>query len=291
LNSGLTRRDKELTTIKTIGRYCVTDENGYIKNDSDIQKIDTKYLEVIDKVKEKYLHFLGDHIHSIYIRGSIPRGLGIEGVSDLDTIAVTNTGSNELDLKWVDQTEQELNEGFSCINGVELCVYCIKDIVRTPIFSIIPFMVKTHSICIYGEDVRSLLPRYKPDEKLANEHLIHLKSQIEIAKSDLMDNDDNEDIIDCCSWIMKMIVRAGLALVIVDEKLYTRDLYPAYELFTKHYPEKQNEMRQALLFAIAPVSHSQTIVDFLNDFGNWMINEAEKWIQIHNPDRVLQMQL
>ena len=46
------------------------------------------------------------------------------------------------------------------------------------------------------------------------------------ACDDLQDNSDREDIKDCCKWIMKIIVRAGLALVITKENTYTRDLYP-----------------------------------------------------------------
>ncbi|MDY7224165.1 hypothetical protein [Halalkalibacterium halodurans] len=80
-----------------------------------------------------------------------------------------------------------------------------------------------------------------------------LKQQIIRAKEDLLDNEDRADIIDCCIWIMKLIVRAGLALVIEKEHRYTRDLYPAYQIFAKHYHEKGAEMKQALQYAIAPV--------------------------------------
>lgn len=280
-----------MTQIKNIGRYCVTDSDGYIVNDTSIKKIQPEYMEVINEVVERYQLHLGDHLHSVYVRGSVSRGLGIAGVSDLDTIGVTTVHPEALDLQWVKAAEQEINRKYSCINGIEFSFHHKQEVLETSDFSIIPFMIKTHSICFYGEDLTPYLPDYKADAALGNEHLVHLKYQIEQAKEDLTDNEDTEDIQDCCSWIMKIIVRAGIALVITKEHLYTRDLYPAYQLFAKHFPEKSFEMREALQFAIAPSENPNDICNILNTFGNWMINESETWLQNHNPDKVIAMKL
>ncbi|PAE39072.1 hypothetical protein [Bacillus sp. 7884-1] len=82
---------------------------------------------------------------------------------------------------------------------------------------------------------------------------------------------------------MKIIVRAGIALVIVEENLYTRDLFLAYKIFAKHYPEKELEMKKALLYAIEPITNVEELLYFLNEFGEWIIKESDKWLQIHNP--------
>jgi hypothetical protein len=280
-----------LTHIKNIGRFCPTDNNGYILNDSNLKKVKPEFLKVIEEVIENNQTHLGLDLHSIYIRGSIPRGLGINGVSDLDIIAITNKKTNDIDLKWVDKVEQELNKKFNCINGVEFSFYCIEDILETTRFSIIPFMIKTHSVCVYGEDLTVRLPNYKADKTLGNEHLVNLKKQIEQAKEDLEGNTDIEDILDCCGWIMKIIVRAGFALVIEEENQYTRDLYPAYKIFARYYPEKEPEMKQVLQYAIEPVENPKEIINILDKMGNWMINESEKWLQVHNPNKVSNMEI
>lgn len=281
----------KLTQVKEIGRICPTDSNGYLVNESKITNIDCEFSKVIEKTVEKYQIHLRENLHSIYIRGSIPRGLGIKSVSDLDTIAITNKHPNEIELKWVDEAEQVINNEYICINGVELSFYFIEDILDTTHFSIIPFMIKTHSVCVYGEDISGLLPMYKPDQTLANEHLVNLKKQIQQAKEDLVDNDDPEDILDCCGWIMKIIVRAGLALVIEEEGKYTRDLYPAYRIFSQHFPEKESEMKQAITFAINPINNPKEILKFLDEMGNWMIHQSEKWLQMYNPKKVKNMEM
>ena len=152
-------------------------------------------------------------------------------------------------------------------------------------------MIKTHSICVYGEDLSGHLPNYKADKTLGNEHLMNLKNQIHQAKEDLDDNKDIEDILDCCGWVMKIIVRAGLALVIEEENKYTRDLFPAYKIFSEHYSEKESEMKQALKYAINPVENPNEIIDLLDKMGNWMINESDKWLQVFNPKRFRNMDL
>ncbi|MDN4523910.1 nucleotidyltransferase [Fictibacillus fluitans] len=280
-----------MTYIKNIGRFCLMNDNGYIINDSHLEKVKPEFYKVIEEVVENYQKHLGSDLHSVYIRGSVPRGLGIYGVSDIDTIAITNRETNDIDLKWVDKAENDLNRKYDCIKGVEFSFYYIEDIIETINFSIIPFMIKTHSICVYGEDIAAQLPNYKADKTLGNQHLVNLKNQIKQAKEDLAGNDDKEDILDCCTWIMKIIVRAGLALVIDKEKQYTRDLYPAHKIFSKYYPDKESEMKQAVKYAINPTENRNVIINFLDNMGTWMINQADIWLQVHNPQKVSNMKM
>ncbi|MFP7479387.1 hypothetical protein [Terribacillus saccharophilus] len=133
--------------------------------------------------------------------------------------------------------------------------------------------------------MRDNLPYFRADTTLANEHLINIKSHIDQAKEDLKDNEDKEDILDCCTWIMKIIIRAGLALIMEEEKQYTRDLYPAYEAFSRYYPEKKEKMLQALEYAINPTNQTKDISFYLNDMGKWMIEASEEWLSLHNPNK------
>ncbi len=87
-----------MTNIKNIGRFCMNDSKGYILNDARPEKVDFIYNDLIKTVVETYKYQLQSDLHSVYIRGSIPRGLGIPGVSDLDTLCVTNKELKEIDL-------------------------------------------------------------------------------------------------------------------------------------------------------------------------------------------------
>ncbi|GAB3051478.1 nucleotidyltransferase [Virgibacillus ainsalahensis] len=280
-----------MTEIKEIGSLCSLDDKGYIINESDSEKINHKFLQAIQRIKERCLYVLPREIHSIYIRGSLPRGSEIEGVSDVDVIIVTYSDPQNIDLDWVEEAEQLIDQEFPFINGVELGFCPLSEVKETKYCSMIPFILKTYGICIYGDNLISKLPDYKPDSSLANEHLIHLSSLIDKARNDLTGNDDIEDIRDCCSWIMRIIVRAGLALVIVQEHSYTRDLFPAFKLFSRHYPEKEQEMRTALWYAINPLSNSEEILKYLDSFGDWMELETENWLKVYNPTKEIHLPL
>lgn len=280
-----------MTTIKEIGSLCLTDSDGYIINHADWNKINPIFLAVINDVVHTYRTLLQDDLHSIYIRGSIPKGIGIEGVADLDTIAVTKHKPKKQQVKRIKEVEQALTQNHHCVDGIELSVFGKEDILNTTSFSIISFILQTHSICVFGEDLIPRLPRYKANEALANDHLIHLQGQIKNACDDLQDNSDREDIKDCCKWIMKIIVRAGLALVITKENTYTRDLFPAYKRFSEYFPDKESDMRRALEYAITPIIDTNVLLLFLNEFGTWMISEADKWLQFYNPTRELNMKI
>ncbi|AFU17946.1 nucleotidyltransferase [Bacillus toyonensis] len=280
-----------MPTIKKIGSLCITDKEGYIINDSNKNKINPIFLPVIDDVIHIYSTYLRNDLHSVYIRGSIPKGIGIKGIADLDSIAIVKQDPNNLQLSWTKKIEHELNQKHSCVDGIELSFHPLEDILNNSSFSIINFIIKTHGVCVFGEDLIPQLPNYKANEPLANNHLIHLKKQIENACDDLEGNTDTDDIKDCCKWIMKNIIRAGLALIITKEKVYTRDLYPAYKLFSKHFPEKENDMKKALEYVITPIIDTKKLLSFLNEFGQWMIDQANEWLQFYNPNRELSMKI
>ena len=280
-----------MTEIKEIGVTCTINDQGIIVNESSFDKIDSKYKKAIDFVLEFILKTCPSKIHSIYVRGSLPRGLGIKGVSDLDLLVITQTPLNNKELLELQKLENNGVNRFPFINGLEIGLYPVEDIVKTSHFNIIPFMIKTFSVCLYGDNLLTLLPEFKADEKLANEHIVNVASQLQQAKHDLIGNDDEEDIQDCCTWIMKIIIRCGLALVLMKENTYTRDLYPAYKLFTKHFPEKQEEMKSALNYAINPSVNNKEILSFLSSFGDWIINQSDDWLEVYNPQRLKQLPL
>lgn len=247
--------------IKDIGGFCRIDEQGYLINETSIEKINSKYRELISEFTHELSKLLAKNLHSVYIRGSVPRGLSIDYISDLDTILVLN---NTLNFKQntVNELVDYLKNKYTFILGIEMNVIEKQEIMNLDKFSILPFMMKTYGLCVFGEDLSKQIPKFKVDIALANEHLVNVKEQINQASRELLGNEDNEDILDCCSWIMKIIVRAGMALVAVEEGRYTRDLYPAYKVFAKHYPEREKGMKQALVFAIKPTYYVDELLNF-----------------------------
>jgi len=90
-----------------------------------------------------------------------------------------------------------------------------------------------------------MIPKYGIGE-WAYTHSKGLAKDIEDVKTILTEGCSTERLIAICAWMMKRMVRTGFELVMAKEQCFTRDLYPCYEMFSKHYPEKSSDMLAAL---------------------------------------------
>ncbi|MHC8521045.1 hypothetical protein ACPJHQ_06615 [Rossellomorea sp. H39__3] len=44
-------------------------------------------------------------------------------------------------------------------------------------------------------------------------------------------------------------------------------------------------MRQAVEYTINPVRDPEEVIRFLNEFGDWMVTEAERWLVVHREEQ------
>lgn len=72
--------------IRRIGAYLVADEDGYLPSPAGTA-IAAPWSAAVESLVAAYLAEWGQDLHSIYVRGSVARGLALVGVSDLDSFA------------------------------------------------------------------------------------------------------------------------------------------------------------------------------------------------------------
>lgn len=281
-----------MNEILEIGQVLEPDDAGFIVNPSSIDKIVDPWRQVVEAVKEGYINNLGDNAHSIYIRGSVARGQARERVSDIDSLAVAHEVTP--DLAWASGLKKDLAERFPFCAGVEIVCLPYDELLRADddINASWRMMLKTQCVCVFGEDLAARLPAYR----LGADMVVHaddIRRPIERLSDDLRAlafigklpfsarffkplSDGCRPIVRLgCAEIMKRIIRAGFEIVMEKEGVYTRDLYPCYKIFSKHFPEKERSMRTALELAINPSSDLQEVSRFLDDFGPWIIAKAE----------------
>jgi hypothetical protein len=120
---------------------------------------------------------------------------------------------------------------------------------------------------------------------VANSDLCQIRTDVEEALAEFHANPPQEQTSYWCRRIAKNIVRSGFSLTILDEPQYTRDLYPCYRTFARHYPEHGRDMRNAIEYALTPSTDAAEVTAYLKDFGKWIVEEAEAWLAKHNPSR------
>jgi hypothetical protein len=281
-----------MNEILEIGQVLETNDAGFIVNHTGAEKIIDPWKPVVEAVRDGYVSQLGDNLHSVYIRGSVARGLARERISDVDSIAVVKEEVSE--MKWAAPLSKELTGRFPFCVGVEIVCLAYRDLMNAADENSASWrmMLKTQCVCVFGED----LARQLPDYRLGNETVVHandIRRPVERLADDIralrligklpfrtrlfksLRGDHGPVIRLGCAEIMKRILRTGFELVMEDEGVYTRDLYPCYKIFSKHFPEKQSSMRRALELAINPTSDPDEVLRFLEDFGPWLIAKAE----------------
>lgn len=264
-----------MTEILKIGRLLKTDKDGFIISESSADKIASPWKEAVEEVKNAYLQNLGDVVHSIYVRGTVSRGEAIEGISDIDTFAVITKKPEEVDRSWVRETRKALDAKLNFSTGVEFAHISLDELFDGDELFNDRFTIKTQSVCVYGEDLAQRIEPFRADIQTASHFHRNLDKVLENAKKGIVNNPDKEDIKEWCRWVMKRIIRAGFILVMDKEQAFTRDLYPSYELFSKHFPEQEPKMKMALDLAINPVDDVEALNYFLDDFGVWVRGQVE----------------
>lgn len=249
-----------------------TDENGFIISDSDISKITSPWKEAVNEMKDILLKEIGeDKIHSIYVVGSVSRGLAKERESDIDTITMVKRKEG-LNKSWISEAQDYLKMKYPFSTKFEFSIIPLDEFIKPDEYFKGKLILKTSAVCIYGKDISQDIKPIKADTQTAYRLSKNLDRDIETAKMWINKRSESQDI----KWIMKRVVRSGYMLVMDKEKTFTVDLQPSYEAFAKHYPNEASQMKKALELATDSSESKEAIIKFLNEFGNWLVKEIEK---------------
>ena len=261
------------------GKMLGTGKGGYFLNLCSIEKISPPWSEAVAWVKELYLEKFPGLIHSIYLRGSVPRGEAIEGVSDIDSLAVIKGDPGQYPYQWVPGAIEKFKKQFPFSAYVEFDFLPLEGLLEKSEYYSSRFILKSLSACIYGEDLAKKIPRFGPTLEIAFSLYGNFPEVLSKAKKLISKSKGKEETKYWCVWIMKRILRTGSSLVIEKEKGFSRELYPCFEIFAKYYPERSSEMREALELAINPIALKGKLLKFLDTFGKWLKDEAVRIFQ------------
>jgi len=231
--------------IKPIGKFFLQAENGAIINDTSFEKITSKWLPLIEKIKNSYLENLGAQVHSIYIRGSIPRGMQVDGFSDMDVFALLYDFEGRWEVaKWQPKLEALLQKEYPFVRDVEIMLSSYSDDFYKK-NKRLAMIIKTQSLCLYGKDFNTILPPFFPNQEMIL-NLTVLKEDLDVflQKEKITERD--------CQEITKIIIRSGFEMVMEKEGKFTTDLYLCYQVFSKYFPKEEKEMREMLHLYLNP---------------------------------------
>ncbi len=267
-----------MVLIRPIGKLLSTDAEGFLIDDCDRQKISFPWTNLVEELRQTCLDTWKNRLSGLYLRGSVPRGLAILGISDLDCIAVLQ-GEIATDDRDLAQTiALTLKKRHLFVKKIEIILINSAEIQQ--LNSPWPAIIQTQSLCIEGEDLKLKLPKYKPGIDLLN-HALDWQSDLNRTLTFLSELSVNQinfatQVKARCGWITRRMVRTGFELIMERDQSFTRDLYPCYERFSVYFPEQRSSMRKALELAIEPSENRAGLLVFLRQFGRWLAERVEQ---------------
>ncbi|HEX2898680.1 MAG TPA: hypothetical protein VHS96_03065 [Bacteroidia bacterium] len=267
-----------MTEIQEIGEFYEVDAAGHVVNPCALDNVPLHLRALIKDIGIQYRMHLGMNLMGLYLRGSVPAGKAIPGVSDLDVLGLMRWNPYQQFLRWerpsfADEMDEALRHHFQTLTHIDHAIAH-----HDPDFPgrnlSVKMVLKTQSICIWGQDVIPDIPPFKIGKDLC----IHQKwvGPILDTWTDVQDEWPSQaekvDFIRSCT---KTLIRSGFELVMEKEGRFTQDLYPCYATFAKHFPAKAEAMRQVLLlFLNAAALHNQAD-RILQAIGPWLRQEIE----------------
>ena len=253
--------------IKQSGSYFDIDEDGFLINPTGLDRIQPRWLPIVDRVAKAYQEVYGDALTHVFIRGSVAKGMAIEDLSDIDSFCLINVANIPDVGEEFRILDNHIRVEFPFCEGVEFQTYCESDLPLDDSLII-------QSLCIFG-DV-PFAPKIKPGKAMIrNATGVFPRMQRSEEKGIVLHQSGTPESIQAqCVWLMKEILRVGVELTYERSGRFTRDLYLCWKDFSEYYPAHDDSMRYVLYLALNPTTSMDKIDVVRNELVPFLQQEA-----------------
>lgn len=247
----------------------------YIKKEVALKKIPARYNPIVENVKSELLEF-SDKIHSIYLYGSVVTGKAKSPTSDLDLVVVLKAKPTPKFKSVLKELEKSLSTKYQKVfREVGFAITYKNEVLRGKEAFGWRFFLTILSVKIFGDNLFQEKMKFSPTRKLASNLHSDIEKNIAEAKKKIKTANSEEAKLQIKS-IMKKIIRTAFSIVMEVENHWTTDLDEMTKIFTKHYPEKKQQINAVLKLAKSKTPDKKSATSILNNFGKWVSLEFYK---------------
>lgn len=256
-----------------LGGFFPMTESGYVINPTSLGLISSDWKPLLNVLKEYCLQQFGNSFRSMWVRGSLARGLFQDGLSDIDVLALVHTTPA---VRWKDcrPASTVLREWRALFpKGYTACpievMFSSFDETLQVEMPRINMLIKTQSVCWWGEDISPYLAPIKPGYAMC----IHYRWLAADWKS--LQQMDEPDTLAFRTYI-KTLIRTAFELVMERQGKFTPDLFWAVESFAQYYPQKSVQMKKILNLYVQPLDKKQQLTTLLEEITPWILSESKR---------------
>ncbi len=250
-----------------------TDNEGFLIKEASSEKIGEKYQEILNEIIKSCKEHLGDKLISVYVGGSVALGTAVENKSDVDTYEIVSLSKEEIekaDKEWVIDEEKRINELFPFQRGVEMHLTPQDNVSEGR-----KFQMKVLTTKVFGKDFDSELPKYKLDRETMGKIRRNVRKDVDIARKELTETNDQTEIGKICTWIAKRLIRNTGMLCMWKGDYFTMDIPSLVEIIISNYPEKKVEVEKLFEYTKTPSTDKHDTLNLLDTFGSWLVEEDQ----------------
>ena len=237
------------------GRAQQLDSNGAVVSDARLANVQAEWRPPLDAVLDEW-HALPEEVPSlslvsVYARGSLPRGLALPGISDVDTLgfATFRDSDHAADAlaKWRKRGSaraERLRRTFPFCAGSEMRLVAVSEdsslgrwlhgetpegrLSQAELMQVDAFRLASQAALLHGEDLVSRLPPPVPRPRL----MLSLRPDIARAANTIGggggDHGEGEAALLVARWAAKRALRSGMELAAPSCGHFSRDLLPCH---------------------------------------------------------------
>lgn len=264
-----------MAKVEAIGGFFPLDAQGNILNPTSRDLIPIPWHAALSAILATYQDHFGKNLQSLWVRGSLARGLANADWSDLDVFGLIQAtdsvrwASISLSLRKEKKLRELLPIGFRQVPlEMMYSTFNLNEIGQMPK---IGMLIKTQSLCWWGNDISPRLPNYRPGTSMMLHHRWLAADWEELAGARACGESTYQSFI-------KTLIRTAFELVMERSGKYTPDLYWCVEAFAQYYPKKAITLKKILNLYVQPLKEKYQLTALLEEITPWIISESKRQI-------------
>ena len=250
-------KEKGSLNLFPIGQIAYVDQDGLLPRISHRDAL-VPWAEPLDAACEAVRETLAHKASAVLLRGSIPRGTAVAGVSDLDMVIVHTGEVGNQERARLEARGQAISTRYPMVTDVEFLAVPEQEFWCAPRRRWLRFILSHQGLLLAGDDVMGRLPPPRLDgNAVAHDH--PGASWMSDWVGHWHDAGSDAERQNVCAWLMKRYVRAAFERIMFDVNGYTRDLYPAAEAISDRCTTYADAVWDACRLAVFPSSDGGTV--------------------------------